>query len=114
MRYRVIKWENVPWSLWAFEGILLVNLIVIEAAVSAPAPALIVALFFVPIWAYALLARLRWVWICTLALFVASIPEVVLGSVPWEGSVLTGVGLVLLLLPTTRHYFAKRAESRLP
>jgi hypothetical protein len=111
MRGWVIDWRQVPWSLWAFEGVLLANLVVIEATVSAPVGPLVFAPFLILLWAYAMLRGIRWLWFCTLAIYVVTIPEIVLGSVSWAGSGLTILGLVFLLLPATRHYFARANQT---
>jgi hypothetical protein len=66
--------------------------------------------FFALAWAYFLLRGIRWLWFVTLAIHVLTIPGIVLGSVRWEGSVFTIAGLILLLLPATREYFAERSQ----
>jgi hypothetical protein len=82
------------------------NLFLIEANSSTPVGPHLIAPFLVVGWAYAILRGIRWVWFCTLALNVITIPGILLGSVSWEGAVVTLLDLVLLLLPATRQYFA--------
>lgn len=106
MRSWVIDWRAVPWSLWVFVGILLVNVVIIDATSSAPAGPLVFAPFFTLAWVYSLLRGFRWVWLLTLALGLLTIPGIVLGSVDWKGTVFTIADLLLLLLPITREYFA--------
>jgi hypothetical protein len=112
MDSRLINWRRVPWSLWAFAGTLLIGVVIIEATASAPVRPLVLAPFVVLAWSYFLFRGSRWLWFGTLAIYVLTIPGIVLGSVHWEAAVLTLVGLILLLLPDTREYFGGRSQKR--
>lgn len=106
------RWREVPLSLWAFDGTMLANLVVIIAGPSdAPVGALVLAPICILAWAYFLLKGFRWLWLVTLALYAATIPGILTGSVHAAAAVLTIVGLILLLLPTTRAYFAVQTKS---
>lgn len=111
MHSLVIDWRRVPWPLWAFAGLLLVNVALIDATSSAPVGPLVFAPFFVLAWAYFLLRGIRWLWLVTLAVWLLTIPGIVLGSVSWTGSAFTIIGLALLLLPSTRGYFASPSQE---
>jgi hypothetical protein len=105
----LVEWQEVPWPLWAFEAVLLVSLVVLDATVSVSVALLVFGWFLVLAWAYLLLTGMRWLWFVTFALFALSIPGIVTGSVRWEESVLTLAGLVLLLLPAMRDFFFTRS-----
>lgn len=50
-------------------------------------------------------------WLLTLAVFLLTVPGIVLGLVNWQGSVFTVIGLALLLMPATREYVAARPKK---
>ena len=107
----MIDWRKVPWPLWAYCAITLLGALSIDTRVSGPAVALVLVPILTVVWLFYLLRGVRWLWFATLAIYVLIIPEIVSGSVTWEGVVSTVVGLVLLLLPATRRYFAKSVDE---
>ena len=110
MNRRMIDRQQVPWSLWAFSGVWLVNALVIDVTVSAPVASLLLLPIFALGVSYFLLRQIRWLWFAVILIHIASVLEILTGSETWLGSVSTVVGLVLLLVPTTREYFAKQPK----
>jgi hypothetical protein len=102
------EWRKVPLPLWALEVVLLASLVVIDVTVTSSFVLLVFGWVVVLGWAYLLLTGIRWLWFVSVALFILTIPGIVDGSVDWVQSVLTIIGLGLLLLPTTRGYFLDR------
>lgn len=102
----MIEWKRVPWSLWAYCGVVLLGTVRLE--IEAHGPVGVKGFFFLVmiVWLYLLFKGTRWVWGITVVIYV-------LGFVSFLGSgslsATTGIssvaGLVLLLLPATRRYF---------
>lgn len=103
---RTILRRKVPWSLWAWG--LLMFLGAISISVSTSGPVLPLALFpvLMLVWTYFLIAGVRWLWIVTLLLYLLSVPEMITGSLRWQGYISVLLGAILLLLPNTRRYFS--------
>jgi hypothetical protein len=102
---RSAPWRGVPWSVWAFEAVLVANIVFVDVSVSASAVLLAASSVLFLVAGYFLLHGVRWLWILMTALFIVTIPSVISGSQRWEGVVLTLVGLTLLLLPATRRFY---------
>lgn len=105
----MIEWRRVPWPLWGYSAVILLGVILVEVNAHTPIPAR--ALFAVAMlaWLYFLLKGVRWVWIVTVGLYVLGlIPDLISGSLKWQGVALSVIGLTLLLLPVTRRYFSSR------
>jgi hypothetical protein len=105
MRNWGIDWRKVPSSVWVLAGVLVVGTVLAYARASVPARPLVVGLFFVFAWLYLLLKGIRWLWFLTLVLYLLTVPWIIIGSVGWENVVLTILGLLFLVLPSTRGYF---------
>ncbi len=106
----MIDWRRVPWPLWAYCAVTLLGSLSTDTRISGPAIALVLVPILTVVWLFYLLRGVRWLWLVTLAIYVLINPEIVSGSVTWEGAASTVVGLVLLL-PTTRRYFARTVDE---
>jgi hypothetical protein len=108
----MIKWRRVPWPLWVFAGLALVPVILIEVKAHGPIAANVLFPVVMFVYLYFLLRGVRWLWIATIAVGVLGlVPEVILGSLSWQGGILTLLDLTLLLLPITRRYFQDRTAA---
>jgi hypothetical protein len=105
----VIDWRRVPWPLWAYCAVMLLGAVSIDVRASGPVFVMALIPIVMLAWLYFLLKGIRWLWFVTLGIYVLIIPEIVSGSVTWEGYASTVIGVTLLLLPATRHYFSSRA-----
>jgi membrane-bound ClpP family serine protease len=100
----MIAWVEVPWSLWAY--VILATAGIVVAVFSTPVAPSVFAVIFVLAWDLLLLRGIRWVWLGTLILGVLNIlVDAAAGTGTWHGYGL--VGLALLLLPPTRHFFER-------
>jgi hypothetical protein len=103
--HTVIDWRRVPLSLWAICALLLFEALAITVAVSGP---VILVALTVPValtWCFFLLKGVRWLWFATVLVSVLAVPGAVFGPASWR-IVLTLIGLLLLLLSSTRAYFS--------
>jgi membrane protein implicated in regulation of membrane protease activity len=108
----MIDWRRVPWPLWAYSAVMLLGTILVEVKAHGPIPAnaLLAAVMLALL--YLLLKGVRWVWIVTLGIYVLGpVPEVISGSLEWQGVALSLIGLMLLLLPVTRRYFSSHTAA---
>jgi hypothetical protein len=101
----MITWENIPWSLWAYGGVLLIGVASLGVGGHVRIVSLIITLLLACAWLYFLLKGIRGVWIAAV-LISASVLAVDLIS---ESFSIFGLGagllnLGLLLLPITRRY----------
>jgi len=63
-------------------------------------------------WLYFLLKGVRWVWIITVGISILGfLPNLIAGSLKWQGLALSLVGLLLLLIPVTRRYFSRSTAA---
>ncbi|HEY0316856.1 MAG TPA: hypothetical protein VGC49_01025 [Solirubrobacterales bacterium] len=103
----MIHLKRVPWSLWAFSGILLVGTILVDVEAHGPILAKVMSAALMLGWLYFLLKGARWIWFVTVGISILGllldVPSV---SRDWRGVATTLIGLMLLLLPVTRRYFA--------
>jgi hypothetical protein len=103
----MIEWRAVPWPLWVYSATIFLGVILIEVQAHGPIPAKALYPFVMLIWLYFLFRGVRWVWVVTIGIYVLGlIPDLISGSLQWQGAVLSLVGLLLLLLPATRRYFS--------
>lgn len=112
--WKQFDWRRVPWPLWGYCILSLVGMIRLETHHLRIEPRLFAVAFFLA-WSYFLLAGVQWVWIATVAFGVLGLAlDPILGTTTWY--VLTSglVGLVLLLLPATRRYYADRDPASAP
>jgi hypothetical protein len=99
--------RKVPWPLWLFTALALVPAILIEVEVHGSIAAKVLYPFMVFAWFFFLLRGVRWVWIGTLAVTVLGfVPDLIAGSLTWQGVVGGAITIGLLLLPVTRRHFA--------
>lgn len=98
-------WREAPWSVWAFEAVLVANIVFVDVSVSASAVLLAATTVLFLVAGYFLLRGVRWLFVLMIALFLATIPSIISGSQRWESTVLTLVGLTLLFLPATRRFY---------
>jgi hypothetical protein len=104
----VIEWKRVPWPLWAYCAVILLGTISLEVKAHGPIPPKLLFPVVMLTWLYLLLKGVRWVWIITVGVYVLGfVADLISGSLTWEGGTVSLIGLVLLLLPVTRWYFAK-------
>ena len=101
----VIEWQRVPLSLWAICALLLIEALAIAFTASGPVVLVVVTIPVALVWCFFLLRGVRLLWFATLLVSVLAIPGALLGSVSWHIG-LTCMGLLLLLLPSTRIYFS--------
>lgn len=84
----------------------------VEVKAHAPVPARFLFAVVVLAWLYFLLKGIRWIWIATVGIYVLGfIPEIISGSLTWQGVILSLVGLMLLILPVTRRYFVGHTSA---
>jgi hypothetical protein len=90
-----------------FSALALVPAILIEVEVRGPIAVKVLYPFIVFAWLFFLLKGVRWVWIATLAVTVLGlVPDLIAGSLTWQGVMGGAITIGLLLLPATRRYFA--------
>lgn len=111
MRDWRVDWPGVPISVWAFVCVLIfgIALTLVQASLSARSFTFVALLILA--WPYLLLRGNRAIWLLTVAIYLVNIPWIIFGSVNWEHVLLTVLGLLLLLLPTTRDYFDRPTGS---
>jgi len=103
----MIDWKRVPWPLWIYSVAMLLAAVLLEVKVHGPVSARVLFAVIMLMWLYFLLKGVRWVWIVTIGIYVLGVvPDLVSGSLTWQGVVLSLIGLMLLLLPITRRYFS--------
>jgi hypothetical protein len=109
----VIEWERVkqvPWPLWIFSIATFLAAISIEITANGPVLAKMLFVAVMLAWLYFLLKGVRWVWIVTIGIYVLGlVPDLIAGSLVWQGLSLGLIGLMLLLLPVTRRYFSRHS-----
>lgn len=104
----MIGWRRVPWPLWLYSASALYGTISIEVEIHGQVPAKVLFAFLALAWLFFLLKGVRWVWIATVGVSVLGpVPYLISGSLSWQGVATSVVGIVLLLLPVTRRYFAR-------
>jgi hypothetical protein len=102
----MIEWKRIPWSLWLYAAVMLVGAVLVEVSANGPVPAKGLLAAVMVTWLYFLLRGVRWAWIVTVGIYVLGlIPELISGSLEWQGVILSLIGLTLLFLPATRRYF---------
>jgi hypothetical protein len=102
----------VPWSLWAYSAIVLLGIILVEFKVHGQVPSKLLFPIIMFAWLFFLLRGVRWVWIVTVGISILGfVPDVISGSIEWQGVASGLIGLVLLLLPVTRRYFSSHAAA---
>jgi hypothetical protein len=98
----------VPWPLWIYSASVLFSATLVEVKAHGLIPAKALFAFLMLAWLFFLLKGVRWIWIATIGVAVLGfVPDVIAGSLSWQGVALSLIGLVLLLLPVTRRYFAR-------
>lgn len=104
----MFNWAEAPWTLRAYVVITLVGTVVVAiVASSTPIVPLLFFVVFEAVVCFFLLRRIRWLWLLTLAfLFIGFALGAIEGNLTWDWIAEGIVGLVLLLHPATRHYFA--------
>ncbi len=112
----MIEWGKVPWSLWLVvlaSGVLSAWFV---TQVSGPPAALVLFAVIVLAWAMALLSGVRWLWIATVGVgALGLISRLATGPRTWYGIAGEVIGLGLLLMPSTRSYFAnQRPDAKDP
>lgn len=104
----MIAWRRVPWPLWIYSAFVLFSATLIEVNAHGPILAKVPFAILMLAWLFFLLKGVRLVWIVTVGIAVLGfVPDVIAGSLRWQGVTLSLIGLVLLLLPVTRRYFAR-------
>lgn len=102
----------MPWPLWAYSVAMLLGTISIEVKVHGPVLAKVLFAAIMLVWLYSLLKGVRWVWMVTVAIYVLGfVPDLISGSLTWQGVALSLIGLMLLLLPVTRRHFSSHAVA---
>ncbi len=103
----MIEWRRVPWTLWVLAVLWLVGVILIEVKIHGQVPSKVLFPFVMFAWLFFLLKGVRWVWIVTLGISVLGLlTDLISGSLTLQGVASGLLGIVLLLAPTTRRYFA--------
>ena len=102
-----IDWERVPWTLWTYVGIAVIDTAVLFARSSHARPAIFAVIFLV-VWDYFLLRAVWWVSVVT-AVFLALgvVVDLVTQGGTWWGDATGVIQLALLVLPPTRRFFAE-------
>jgi hypothetical protein len=102
----------MPWPLWVYSVGTLLAAISIEIKVHGPVSARVLFAAVMLAWLYFLLKGVRWVWIVTVGIYVLGlVPDLISGSLMWQGLALGLSGLVLLLLPVTRRHFSRHTAA---
>jgi len=105
----VSEWSQAPLTLRAYVVLSVVNSSVVAIVADGPiAPRLFLVGLSVVV-AFFLLRGVRWLWIVITALTVLGLltSPLISGAPTWHGTLLGVLTLVLLLVPTTRRYFAQ-------
>lgn len=106
------SWRRVPWPLWVFAGLFLLDATLIEVKGYGPIAAKILFPVVVIVYLYFLLQGVRWLWIATIAVGVlVLLVEVISGSLEWQGVIWSVIDFTLLLLPVTRRYVLNRPAA---
>jgi len=108
----VIDWRRVPWSLglYILWTVGLSGWLVFH--VSGPITARVLFSAIVLTWAFFMLKGVRWLWIATVVVSVLSfISSLITDPQSWYGIAGGVISISLLLLPTTRRYFASEPAS---
>jgi hypothetical protein len=108
----MIDWDRIPWPLWAFALLLAAGMIQVEVLAHDSFLVKVLFALLMLAWAFFLLKGERWLWILTVAISILGfIPVLISGSFISLGTAITLIGLVLLLLPATRRYFARETVA---
>jgi len=108
----MIMGKRVPWSLWAYAGVMLLGAIQVEVSAHAPTLAKVLLVVIMLAWLYFLLGGVRWVWIVSVGIGLLGLaPEVISGSLDLLGVGVSLIGITLLLLPVSRRYFANQTDA---
>jgi hypothetical protein len=103
----VIEWGRVPWSLWLYVAISIGQIVVLVFTASMHIAPFVFFIVFIAAWDFFLLRAVRWLWIGTVALGVLILAiDLATGTGTWHGDLIGAIDLGLLLLPTTRRFFA--------
>ena len=109
----MVDWRRVPWTLWLWAVLILVETGRIEARAAVHVKLRVFLVLFMLGWIYVLFRGIRNAWIGTLALFVLSfavdlVIDLASSSSPNAlGWAISLVQFGLLLLPVTRRFFAR-------
>jgi hypothetical protein len=104
----MIDWKRVPWSLWLYCATLVAGWVAIEIGTHGPVKGKVLFAALMVAWIYGLLKAVKWVWTLTVVIGVlALVPYAFIAPFDWLGVLVSLVSLALLLLPTTRRYFAE-------
>jgi len=102
----MIAWETVPWSLWAYGGVLLVGVASLGLDGRVRIVSLIIVLLLACVWLYLLLKGIRGVWIAAVLISVSVLAvDLISESFSIFGLAAGLLNLCLLLLPSMRRYF---------
>lgn len=114
MRRGVTEWKRVPWPLWVYSAVVVAEATWLEVGLHGPVLPRVIFPFVMLAWLFFLLKGVRWVWIVAVGLSIlAFVPDVISGSLGWQGVALGLVSPVLLLLPVTRRYFVDHGGGAL-
>lgn len=109
----MIEWRRVPGPLWIFAFATFTGMVLIEIGAHGP---VVAKALYAPVmlaWLFFLLRGVRWLWIATIVIYVlGTVPYLVSGSITLHSAFFTLLGLVLLLLPSTRGYFDQGDAER--
>lgn len=105
----MIDWKKVPWTLYAYALLVLIEAGLVGARVHGLVAVRVLFLSFMVGWLFLLFAGIRWVWIVTVSITaLAFVPEALGGSLQWHGVVFGLAALGLLCFPGTRRFFNRR------
>lgn len=114
MRRGVTEWKRVPWPLWVYSALVVAEATWLEVGLHGPVLPRVIFPFVIFAWLFFLLKGVRWIWIVAVGLSIlAFVPDVISGSLGWQGVALGLVSPVLLLLPVTRRYFVNHGGGAL-
>jgi len=90
---------------------MIIGSVLVAAISHGPVVARVLLVLVAAAWAFALVQRIRWIWIATLVVFAFGlIFKVVSGNVRWYVAALSIIEIALLLHPLTREFYARGHE----